>query len=408
MSDRLLESARERVVFYRRGQHHISTVSGAHQWSLNVDVDVGAAKLLVVVGREHYFETVKDYPIGHLNDLRRVLQNEPWRFPFKGLRFNKIQRVADQVHRVTSWVIKPEVLDSLSSRPLWVVPESALLEKLADEKPVALNRLDDTLFVAVTADGLVSSLGQENAFLQRAGVPVSSTTDDADDGIMRLAGSQAVAAQLRSVVQILTTVPLRFWAGLDTRRLRDYSWRRAGSLCAGIFIFYMALASAYLVVANHWVDYRLRVDGAAAETSMLARRDIAMFRTRVDTMQSALSEWPPLWAAWDVFLDMKANGVGFRAVNMSGVSATFYITAERATDVLDWLSRDRRIVSAEFALPVRKVRGVEQCAIVVTFDATQANELYDLEGGDADKQAASPQAIASNPPTDRSASVGND
>ena len=406
LTDRLVEIASARIGFYRRGQHCISTDDGAHQWLPSADAS--AAKWLILVGREYYFESVRDYPIGHLNDLRKVLKNEPWRFPFKGLCFKRIQRVGEQVHRVTSWVIKPEVLDSLANRPLWVIPESALLEFLTDEKPIALNTLGETLFVAATADGLVSSLGQEAAFLHRIGTSASGNAGDSTEGITRLAGTQAINAQLRGVVWIFKIAPQRFWAGVDTRRLYDYSWRRAAALCAGIFTLYMALTSAYLVAVNQWVDYRLRADTSAAESSMLARRDLATYRTRFETMQSMLLPWPPIWVAWDVFLDMKANGVGFRAVNMSAASATYYITSERATDVLDWLSRDRRIASAEFALPVRKVRNTEQCAIVVKFNAMHSSDLDASNSDVLGDQTVPPEAITNKPLVDRPESAGDD
>lgn len=404
--DRLLEMARARIGFYRRGHHHISVMDGTRQWSK--DCDAGAVKWIVVVGRQHYFESVKDYPIGHSNDVRRVLKNETWRFPFRGVQFNKIERVTEQVHRVTSWVIKPEVIDSLPNRPLWVVPESALLEFLAHEKPLALNRLDETLLVAVTAEGIVSGLGQEDAFLHRIGGDVSSSNADINGTLVSLTDSEGIGALLRGVVHVLKTAPLRFWVGLDTHRLRDYSLRHAVALCCGIFALYLALSSAYLMSANQWVDHRLRSQTKAAETSMLARRDIVMYRERIGNMHSVASPWPPLWAVWDVFLDMKASGVGFRAVNMSGSSATYYVTVERATDLLDWLTRDRRIASAEFALPVRKVRNAEQCAIVVTFNAIQATDL-DVVGSDiAGIQLTSPQVTANQPLVKRAKSTANE
>mgnify|MGYP001379654256 FL=1 len=44
------------------------------------------------------------------------------------------------------------------------------------------------------------------------------------------------------------------------------------------------------------------------------------------------------------------------------------MTAERATEVLEWLNRDARVATAEFALPVRKVNGLDQFAVEVEFN----------------------------------------
>jgi hypothetical protein len=173
--------------------------------------------------------------------------------------------------------------------------------------------------------------------------------------------------------------------------------RHAAALCGCIFALYLTFSSAYLMFANHWLDYRLRSQTKAAEASMLVRRDLEIYRARIDNMQSAVAPWPPLWAVWAVFLDLKAIGVSFRAVNVSGASATYYMTAERATDVLDWLTRDARIATAEFSLPVRNVRNAEQFAIAVTFNVLYVPDIDTIEEDLEGNQLASARLAADKP-----------
>ena len=69
------------------------------------------SKWVLIVGREHYYESVTEYPIGSLRDLKKALKIEPWSFPYEGVRLVQITRTTPQSHRVTNWIVKADVLD---------------------------------------------------------------------------------------------------------------------------------------------------------------------------------------------------------------------------------------------------------------------------------------------------------
>lgn len=356
-----------RIGFYCGGLHGVARVNGVVQWE-PVSEDATTKKLLVVVGRQHYFETVRDYPVGQRNDVRRVIKNEPWRFPHSGHRFDRIERLSPQAHRVTSWVIKSEVLDTIGNGPLWIIPETVCFETLAYGKAVAIERLGETLFLAATAEGLISSRGGQKAFEDR----VFTSKGNADQegniaGIMRLPESDSVQAILKCIRRVLKATPIKFFRGFELVALQRRSWTMIAKLSAASCIAYVLITSLYLSIATQWVDYQLLTNKFAAETPMSNRRDIAIHRGWFDELKAVLSDQYPHWVAWDVFLDLVDDGVQFRAVNSSANAVTFYLTADRATDVLDRLSRDPRVRSAKFSRPVRKVGGSEQFAIEATF-----------------------------------------
>jgi hypothetical protein len=85
-------------------------------------------------------------------------------------------------------------------------------------------------------------------------------------------------------------------------------------------------------------------------------------------MGAIFAQRVPLWVAWDILMDLTEMGVVIRAVNSSPPEVTFYLTAERATNVLSWLSEDPRVASVEVTLPVRKVNEGEQFAVAVTLN----------------------------------------
>ena len=321
-------------------------------------------KLLVVVGRNHYFESTRDYPIGHKGDLKKLLKNEPWRFPYKGVLINRIDRLNQQSHRVTSWVIKNEVFDSLESRPLWVLPESACVEQLANEAVIELDRLGGKVYVSVSPDGLLSSLGQKELFLGRTGSS-AAPKQIGQSSISKLAGSEAVECLLVGIMQALKKAPSCFYIGLDTQKPNLGTLKRSLKLSAAIGLSYLAVTTGFLFFANSWVDYKLGVSSVQAETSLEIRAKIGEYRNEIKAINYLMGDLPPLWVAWDVLLDLQDQDVTFRAVNSSADAVTYYLTAPRATDVLSWLSQDSRVASAEFSVPVRERSGMEEFAIEV-------------------------------------------
>jgi hypothetical protein len=367
-----------RIGFWSGGLHDFR--SNDSQTRLDPVADDSDRKWLVVVGREHYFESVKDYPIGHVGDLKKLLKNEPWRFPYKGVRLNRVERLTDQSHRVTSWVIKQEVLGGLSARPLWILPESVCLEVLLDNSVLELDRLGKKVHVAVTADGLLSSLGQEGSFNSRLGSGWASP-ELGGRSSAKLEGSAAVESILLGVMRSLRSAPFQFFIGFDKEKISSYQWLNSIKLSAAIGLTYLAITTGYLLIAQAWVDFRLAASTLKSEPSMLIRKDLAGYRARVDEFTEAMQGTYPMWVAWDVLLDLKDIGVAFRAVNSTPPLVTYYLTAANATDVLAWLAKDPRVVNAEFALPVRKVGGADQFAIKITLQEAPTDSKQELING---------------------------
>ena len=324
-------------------------------------------KWVVIVGRDCYFESVKDYPIGRLADVKDVLKNEPWRFPYKGLLQYKIERLSEQSHRVTSWVIKQEVLDGMHRRPLWVIPESACVTRLAMSSIVVLNRLDLTVYVSMTAGGLISSLGQAQPFFMKVGADPGSH-EGADVKTVDVSGADAVHAMVVGILDNLKSHPAIFFYGLSKATLAAYPWRSAGVIFASITLSYLLLTSLYLAMASGWVDRQSASNRDRAEASAAIRRDIGEQRQKASEMAAILAQRAPLWVAWDILMDLTEMGTVIRAVNSRPPEVTFFLTAERATDVLSWLSEDPRVAFAEVTFPVRKVNEGEQFAVAVTLN----------------------------------------
>lgn len=365
VTDRLKAVLLGRVGFFCNGHYDISINKSNLTWSPNSDAI--SNKWVVIVGRGHYFESVRDYPIGHLGDLKQVLKNEAWRFPYQGLLLNKIERLSENSHRITSWVIRPEVLEGFSRRPILIIPESECLAHAAAQKIVVLQRLDETLYISAAADGLVSSLGHQSMFLDKVGKSATTLAGELNAGVLRFVEPNSTAEVLKGLWGMLKLVPLHLFGGVDLGSLRAYSWGQGMSLSALALFAYLSLTSLYLVVANIWVDHQLKADRDQAELSLQSRQNISINHARANAMGAAIADIQPLWVAWDVVLDLQVDGVIFRAINSNAAGVTFFITAKKATAVLERLSQDERVQNAVFVQPVRTVKGLEQTALLVSF-----------------------------------------
>lgn len=362
--DKVLKLLLSRTAFWSNGLHEIVLLDdGVH---LQRTSEMPLRNWLVIVSREEYFETVKDYPVGSLRDLKKIIRNEAWCFPFDGKHFFRAERLSAQSHRVTSWVIKHETIGALKQRPFWVIPETAGFIEMDLGGPVELQRLDCALFLAHTNDGFLSSLGHRKAFARAVAGSVGSAV--AASKATKMIGSDAVSALVFGAYRLVKAAPDRFFLRPDGTDFTLLPLRKIGIVSCISFAVYLALTSGYLLASNSWVDYRLVDTQEQADRALALRGELKEEVSRASEVNLAISKPRPLWIAWDLYLGLKESGVIVRAVNSSNGHVTFFLTATKGTEVLKMVSSDPRVLKAEFARPVKQVRDMQQFAIAVSFD----------------------------------------
>lgn len=328
------------------------------------------SKRLVILGREHYFETSQEYMIGDAGDLKKVLSQEPWEFPYSGHRFNQIERVSEQSHRVTSWVVKEEALSQITPRPWMLIPESACIASSMESRVESFERLGKKIVVNQGGDGLasvvldISKTGKSSRLEENFMVTVD------DNEVSEGALDQAVWAQRTKlgVKRILMSSPLRFWLPPIEDKADPYPWAAAAKLCVGVITLYLFLTSLYLWGANEWVNYRLLDISKSSEDSFELRRDVIEQSSTLKRLNNVIGDVKPVWVGWSIFLDMRKAGVTFTSIRRSSSEIVFYGLASRASDILAILSEDDRVLTAEFAAPVSKQGSQERFAIRILLD----------------------------------------
>ena len=362
--DKLLAFVADRVGFWSSGLHDF--VLDEDSVALKKASEVSLRKWVIVVSRGEYFESVKDYPVGSLRDLKKVIKNEPWRFPFEGKHFFMAERLSVATYRVTSWVLRQEIFDDLKGKPFWVLPETICFEVPANGRILEVERLGELLFIADTPDGIVSSLGHKGAFLSVFG-RFADRADLISGKSQKLTGSDAPGALMLGAFRMLRFSPHRFFVRHERVGFKSYPWSSFAVVSSFIFASYLTVTSAYLMIAGSWIDYRLTQTAEATAVSLDLRARLAELGVEAGNMTSALVSVQPLWIAWDVFLDLRAAGVILRAVNSTNGEVTYFATAIRGTDVLATLSADPRVEKAVFSRPVKQVGTMQQFAVKVSF-----------------------------------------
>lgn len=344
--------------FVRGGQLRAKKTSATSSW-------------ILVVGRQHYFESVTDYPVGDLGDVKKILKNRPWAFPFSGQQFDQIERLTAQSHRVTSWVIKDQVMASLQPRPLLVIPETACINALQPRQPQLLSRLKHTLVVANTSDGLISNVYQTD--LSDGSAAVSRDNFFASVGLSEHANwqrnddSNTHDQLLKGLGTILKTAPLNFVLPFKSPLSVVYPWKNALKLLGGLLVIYLFVTSAYLVGVTAWVDHRIEQLRVQSEPVLELRQQVTQLQAEYSAMKTLVSSVTPMWVVWDLALDLADRGVTLRAVNKEPDGVIFFLSASKASEVMRFLSQDPRVGSADYAFPVTQRDSQQQFAVKVVF-----------------------------------------
>ncbi len=361
---------------------------------LRVQAHSTKSKWVLIVGREYYYESVTEYPIGNLGDLKKALKLEPWSFPYEGVRLVQITRTTPQSHRVTNWVVKAEVLDQQKTQPLFLVPETACLQTLAASGPISISRLGKTVLMISSDTGIASGIESESRddralkfwraqLLSLAGLP--------DDFPLRHVEERNFARQLvNGLVGLIKQSPLDYFVPLESAIRGSYPWQKASKMAALAGISYLALSSLYLITTDAWVEHRL----SAIQTDSIAvqelRKDVKFMQAEVDEVAGVFSAVAPLWVTWDVVTDLLKKGVEVTRINSIDGSVTITATAPRASEILSYLSNDVRVLEVNYAQPIRQAGQLQSFAVAVRFNWPYASggleALNGLEDRSGDMQ----------------------
>lgn len=156
---------------------------------------------------------------------------------------------------------------------------------------------------------------------------------------------------------------------LSIERSSAYPWSKAGKLSATIFAAYMLSSSVVLLAADRWFDFRLDQMQEKTTEPLAIRRELRARSRSLSAMNDIVKTMTPTWTVWEIFLGLQDSKTSFTAIAYSNGVVTLSGLADRATDVLSQLGKNKRVKTAEFKSPVRKRRDGEQFVIEAVLDS---------------------------------------
>lgn len=334
----------------------------------------------LILGREHYFETSKEYPIANKRDLKQALKFDDNKAPFKGVTLQHIERVNEQSHRVTFWVINPKILDKLTSSPWLILPESYLLAKALPEN-INLATIacpDKTLFISRTGQGMFSGIKSPQTPSVESFALATGSPTSVDDEQQYSAKATQFTALLSTGIKSLNVAKLSgFFVNLNNINRLNYPWKQAGVISVLVLTIYLALSSAWLSFEQQHLSQKIIDQKPQVNQALALQKDYQQHLQWQEALAEPLSNAFPYWHTWQIALEAIAVGADINAIHYQNEKIILHGTADsdiKATDVLAKLSENPNVLSASFSQPVRKYRNKEDFVISFSFAQTKAKQ----------------------------------
>ena len=317
-----------------------------------------AAALVAVLGREHYIERRRRYPIHSRRDLEAVLRQELAEAP---PTLTLIGEPDQEKREVSFFELRPGVLERVG-RAIWLVPESTALAGTLPRGRVASIERDGYRYF-VSANGASQPAGGTVAtaelFALAAGL-------DSGEAPLSLGRADLVSRLPQGLRSLPADAWLRFRQPSAGRR-RPLEWRRIATVAAVALASYLAFASGDLVLTRESREARLEELGPEVDSLLDAQRELDLLAERQAGLDEMLEGRAETYRLWRVVGTAWASGARLSAIELEDFELTLRGSAPAATDVLAALDQSPGVAGARFSAPVRSGKGgLEDFAITLT------------------------------------------
>jgi hypothetical protein len=300
--------------------------------------------LVTVLGREHYVERRRQYPILSRRDLDGVLAQELAGAP---PTLTAVLPAHDDKREVAFFEIRPSALER-AGPCVWVVPESlALAATLPGERVATVERQGLRYFLA--ADGTSQPSGgavtSADLFALAAGL-------DSTDGIT--ISAEGLHARL---VDGLGRLPAETWLRFRTPSLRPrlaIEWKPIAAMAGVGLTAYLALASGYLMITRNARESELAGLGGEVDRLLVAQRDVDRMLAEQTGVAAVMADRRNTYRLWQVVAVAWSKGAVLTGVELQDATLTLRGSAAVATDVLAGVDAVPGFTDARFSAPVRQ------------------------------------------------------
>jgi hypothetical protein len=301
----------------------------------------------LIVGKEHYSEQNRAFPIQSRRALTKILALESANSD--GVMLYAIGRYDDGQRNVVCWKIKPQTIAALGFKPQFILPESVLLLFGQSNQLFTVTRDKSTYwyieregqFRCAQKKGLIANA---QMFLASAGLSAQTdTVDVGDDNYADL------------LMTPFSSVLMGNFGGFNAglRSLKEVDWKQhlkfSGISATLLIVAYFSLTSLYLSKKYQSVK----------ETSVVLTKqtkevfEIKKLLGRAESKSSQLAQVTEQVTApnvmWRFVSPLVLRGIVITRIGLSP-DGVFSITADadKATEVLEFIKSDPVVVEPQF------------------------------------------------------------
>ena len=321
----------------------------------NGQVSSGAA-LAAFIGREHYVERRRYYPVQSRIELLRVLRLEA-AGENEGLIY--IGPESSEGRLVTRYELKAKPITGQFNALLWIPETLAISKSLRQTSYAEVYRNDLRYFVA--ADGRSqlagASISDGDQFIIGAGLLVNAPRVSLDAGSV----SRILEGSLKQFS------PPELYE-LVSRDLSSVFWpmvRPLSAIAGTVALLYLVVSSVYLVSFVQFREWQLEKLDTTVAPLFKSEREIDRLSGRTISMAKLVDARVVSWPMWEVIPEIWKNQGFLTGLTFEADRVVLQARAPSGVTVLEALSKSPLVAEAEFESGVRQNGGQEEFTIAL-------------------------------------------
>jgi len=323
--------------------------------------DVGKGRVpLVVLGKKHYFETIKSFPFSGLKDIKSAIETDTASFsPFQSDRFFiKKAKQTNESTKVNLWLIDDTYKEKLRRiSPLFIIPETALLSFFDEGSPGIFNirNEEQTLFVYIEQDGAVRSIFSKDGRFDLQTFRRSVGAGARDCPAREICGVEKYLALFPGILSEMPLKSLMRFANPDYfSRIIDKKQLITGlTLTAALFIIYIGLSASLPYYTNKNLKKEDRALSASLSGLLKKQGSIEIYQQKQKELVKRVNTYTYKLPLINLLNKVLPEETTIRQLVFSGNIVEMRGEAVKASELLGALSGEDRIRNARFTSPLR-------------------------------------------------------
>lgn len=317
---------------------------------------------IAIIGREHYEQTRRKYPVRSWGDLRRVVQLE---LGDSADSFAVIGPLVGDDREVTFFrLVRDFPADRV--RAVFWVPESLLLaERAKQHGMITVDRDGLEYFVAGNGDTLIAggAIRTPAVFALAAGIPGDSEAVTLDKTAVQGEFSEALLRLQASDWWMLRSKP-----AVE----QFYRFFKPAAVVAAVALgAYLSLVSAYLYGMEFWRERQLQALGPEVTSLIAKQRAVDVLAQERAGLIEVIKDGQPAWTVWEAVAAIWRSGGGVFALNVSDDEISIRCAAPSATEVLKVLQTLKGFENAQLDSAVRQGMMGQEFVVVLKRTASE-------------------------------------